>query len=47
MNIIVYLLVIIIFIFIIYLFLMKREIKRISHSLRKILKSDSNNLLHS
>lgn len=46
MNILEVILVIIIFILIIYLFLLKKEIKRISNSLDEILNIDSNKILH-
>lgn len=46
MNILVAVLIIIIFMLIIYLFLLKKEIKRISSSLDELLKIDSNQILH-
>lgn len=46
MNILVEILIIIIFILIIYLFLLKKEIKRISYNLDEILSIDSNKILH-
>ncbi len=46
MNILVAILFIIIFILIIYLFLLKKEIKRISYNLDEILSIDSNKILH-
>ncbi|MBQ6285437.1 MAG: HAMP domain-containing histidine kinase [Bacilli bacterium] len=46
MNMLVIILIIIIFILIIYLFLIKKEIKRISHNLDEILNIDSNEILH-
>ena len=47
MNILVVILLTIIFILVIYLFLLKKEIKRIRHSLDEILNIDSNKILHS
>lgn len=47
MNILIVVLVVIIFILVLYLFLFKREIKRINNELERILKFDSNELLHS
>ena len=46
MNMLVIILIIIIFILITYLFLIKKEIKRISHNLDEILNIDSNEILH-
>jgi len=46
MNMLVIILIIIIFILVIYLFLIKKEIKRISHNLDEILNIDSNEILH-
>lgn len=46
MDMLVIILIIIIFILIIYLFLIKKEIKRISHNLDEILNIDSNEILH-
>ena len=46
MNILVAVLIIIIFMLVIYLFLLKKEIKRISSSLDELLKIDSNQILH-
>lgn len=46
MNILIVVLVVIIFILVLYLFLFKREIKRINNELERMLKFDSNELLH-